>query len=397
MNAPEVDAAALRRLARGLLFDADAAADVVQEAWLAALRSGREPTQSWLAEAVKRIALGSRRQARRRLEREHLSARPEARPDGAETAERLEVLHALLAALQRLDEPYRGAVVMRYLDDLPPREIARRTGVPVGTARAHVSRGLERLRRDLDGPRGPGREALLGVLGPWLAHDAAVWTASTSPWVWLGGLTMKKVLATALALLGIAIGWSVLHDPAAPSAGPTAEGAAAVPVGPGATGPMDAEPAVIDVAQAAPSPDRVAVAARAEYVVHGAILRGSSEPLPGGHLRLRVLRGVGLDGEVLLEERLQADALGTFRHAFEPFAETTTLVLEQDEPSHYGHPTWITIAVGDEPWGLWGVVAYPLDVEIHGQVIDSAGRGVAGARIVHRVYLRDREALSDVD
>jgi DNA-directed RNA polymerase specialized sigma24 family protein len=35
----------------------------------------------------------------------------------------------VLAAVDRLPQPYRDAVVLRYLDDLPPREIARRLDV----------------------------------------------------------------------------------------------------------------------------------------------------------------------------------------------------------------------------------------------------------------------------
>ena len=55
----------LRRLARGLLYDRHQSEDVVQEAWLAALRRERQPLDlgSWLAGTVRRLASNSRREA----------------------------------------------------------------------------------------------------------------------------------------------------------------------------------------------------------------------------------------------------------------------------------------------------------------------------------------------
>lgn len=54
----------LRRLARGLLYDRERAEDVVQEAWLAALRRApaSEASRGWLAEAVRRIARSTGRE-----------------------------------------------------------------------------------------------------------------------------------------------------------------------------------------------------------------------------------------------------------------------------------------------------------------------------------------------
>ncbi len=51
-----------------------------------------------------------------------------------------------LAALDLLDEPYRTAVSMRYVDDLPPREIAHILGVSAVSVSVRIHRGLAKLR-----------------------------------------------------------------------------------------------------------------------------------------------------------------------------------------------------------------------------------------------------------
>jgi RNA polymerase sigma-70 factor (ECF subfamily) len=395
VNTPELDAAALRRLARGLVFDGDAAHDVVQEAWLAALR--RDPhaaaAQGWLAGAVKRIALGRRRDEARRRAREAMAARSETQRTAEDVPERLEVLRALLAAVERLDEPYRAAVVMRYLDDLPPREIAHRTGVPVDTARTHVRRGLERLRADLDGPRGPGREALLGALVPLMGPEGGSLAAATGL-TWMGGIAMNKLVAGTLLLVAAAAAWWGLRDPSAPLAPPAVVHLDAA--GPGA---LEArEPAAPEVsAPVAPAQEseRTAIAAAPTYEVSGVILLGVDAPLPGGRVRLQVLAGAGLAGEVLLDQRLQADEAGEFLTRVELSDEPRTIALQEDEPEHYGHRTWITAVAGDEPWGPWMVPAFPLDVVVDGRVVDEQGEGIGGARVVQRVYEADREVATD--
>ena len=52
----------------------------------------------------------------------------------------------VLAALGRLPERQRAAVTLRYLQDLPYKEISTVTGWPEGTAKTLVRRGLARLR-----------------------------------------------------------------------------------------------------------------------------------------------------------------------------------------------------------------------------------------------------------
>jgi DNA-directed RNA polymerase specialized sigma24 family protein len=97
--------ASLRRLARSLICDEARAEDVVQEAWLAALRRGPPPEglRAWLAEAMRRIAGSRGRSELRRAEREQRAARPEAQPSAAEASARIEVLRYLLDAVDGLE------------------------------------------------------------------------------------------------------------------------------------------------------------------------------------------------------------------------------------------------------------------------------------------------------
>ncbi|MCE0446664.1 SigE family RNA polymerase sigma factor [Streptomyces tricolor] len=53
----------------------------------------------------------------------------------------------LEAALAQLTPQQRAAVVLRYYQDLPDRQVAETLGCPVGTARSHAARGVARLRR----------------------------------------------------------------------------------------------------------------------------------------------------------------------------------------------------------------------------------------------------------
>jgi RNA polymerase sigma-70 factor (sigma-E family) len=55
----------------------------------------------------------------------------------------------LWQALQRLPARQRAAIVLRYYLDLPEAEVARLLGVPGGTVKSLVHRGLARLRRQL--------------------------------------------------------------------------------------------------------------------------------------------------------------------------------------------------------------------------------------------------------
>jgi RNA polymerase sigma-70 factor (ECF subfamily) len=67
------------------------------------------------------------------------------KPD--ERVQRREDAHRLRAAVACLPKPQREAVALAFWADMPAREIAEHTGVPLGTARSRLRLGLEKLER----------------------------------------------------------------------------------------------------------------------------------------------------------------------------------------------------------------------------------------------------------
>jgi RNA polymerase sigma-70 factor, ECF subfamily len=63
----------------------------------------------------------------------------------------------VLPALARVDESYQAAVALFYLEDCSYREIAGILGVPIGTVKSRIARGVAQLRELLvdEGLRGP--------------------------------------------------------------------------------------------------------------------------------------------------------------------------------------------------------------------------------------------------
>jgi len=55
----------------------------------------------------------------------------------------------VLAALGSMDEVYRGAVSLFYLEDCPYKDIAAILEVPVGTVKSRIARGIAQLREIL--------------------------------------------------------------------------------------------------------------------------------------------------------------------------------------------------------------------------------------------------------
>lgn len=142
--------------------------DVVQEALVKAytsldrFRDGR-PFRPWLLRIVAHEAHNAHRSAVRRAAREEREQRQQRLltsylgDPSTEVMDR-EAKEELLRAVARLPHKLRTVVTCRYLLELDEAETAVVLGVPRGTVKSRLSRGLDRLRAELD-TAGVGREA----------------------------------------------------------------------------------------------------------------------------------------------------------------------------------------------------------------------------------------------
>jgi RNA polymerase sigma factor (sigma-70 family) len=166
----------LRRLASALTRDREAADDLTQEAWVTALTSPpRSATRAWLKRVLLSRLYDDHRSRERRQQREQtvhdLAAAQVATPE--DLTLRMELHRRLAEHIAALDEDLRQILFLRYVEDLEPVEMARRLGIPDGTIRWRLKRGLDELRARLDAEAGGDRRRWRAVLAP-LASPLAV-------------------------------------------------------------------------------------------------------------------------------------------------------------------------------------------------------------------------------
>jgi RNA polymerase sigma-70 factor (ECF subfamily) len=153
-------------IAVGIVQDASAADDVVQEAALLALekleqfRPGSN-FRAWMAQMVRFVALNESRR-RQRTRTTSLEAESEMVPDQRSQQLRLEGCGQLPAeqaffddrivkALRAVKEIPRACLLLRTIEGLEYDEISELLGIPAGTAMSHVHRTREFLREQLAG------------------------------------------------------------------------------------------------------------------------------------------------------------------------------------------------------------------------------------------------------
>ncbi|MHC4491304.1 MAG: sigma-70 family RNA polymerase sigma factor, partial [Planctomycetota bacterium] len=197
------DSAWVRGLAQHLVRDEHTADDVVQDALLSAVRHRPRQVRAWLRTTVRNLAVTTRRRRERRRQREKVAARPESTASVADLAARAEAQRRVVAAVLALDDPYRTAVLLRYFDDLSPKEIARRTGEPAATVRSRLKRALDMLRGRLDAEYGGQPGAWCAAFLPLaLAPRRALATGGV-----VAGVKSKAALFAALLILLVATVW----------------------------------------------------------------------------------------------------------------------------------------------------------------------------------------------
>src|SRR5438128_11037920 len=138
------------RAALLVVGDSAAAEDIAQESFLAAVRAldrfdRRRPFGPWLHRIVVNRAIDW---ARARSLRRELGAddTPEPAAPERESGGRAE---ELAAALSELGPEQRAVIVLRYLLEYTPGEIAELLDLPRGTVNSRLRRGLDRLEEEL--------------------------------------------------------------------------------------------------------------------------------------------------------------------------------------------------------------------------------------------------------
>jgi len=130
------------RAAYLVVHDAAAAEDIAQESFLAAVRSldrfdFRRPFGPWLHRIAVNRAIDWTRARNLRGETEQLDVPA---PDPPEPDDRM------LPALASLDPEHRAVIVLRYLLEYTPGEIAELLELPRGTVNSRLRRGLDKLK-----------------------------------------------------------------------------------------------------------------------------------------------------------------------------------------------------------------------------------------------------------
>jgi len=135
------------RAAYLVTHDAQASEDIAQESFLAAIRAldrfdRRRPFGPWLHRIVVNRAIDWTRARRLRSEVELT--------DSASPSELgPEPLDDLAGALERLSPEHRAVIVLRYVLEFTPGEIAEALDLPRGTVNSRLRRGLDTLSNSL--------------------------------------------------------------------------------------------------------------------------------------------------------------------------------------------------------------------------------------------------------
>jgi RNA polymerase sigma-70 factor, ECF subfamily len=138
------------RIAYLIAHDHAAAEDIAQEAFVQAIRrldrfDRRRRFAPWLGAIVANRAIDWTRARSARRESEHEPPEPVAAPDAPTGRYSEEVM----AALATLTPEHRAVIVLRFVLEYTPGEIARALDLPRGTVNSRLRRGLDALKAHL--------------------------------------------------------------------------------------------------------------------------------------------------------------------------------------------------------------------------------------------------------
>jgi RNA polymerase sigma-70 factor (ECF subfamily) len=154
---------ALRRYARGLLRDAAAADDLVQDCLERVIahwhRRRNDDPRTWVFAILHNLAVNRLRQMARRGEHLPFEKVDESAFARQPTQEDSLMRRDILQALEQLPGEQRSVLLLVSVEDLSYSQTAQVLAIPIGTVMSRLSRARERLRQILESPgqgvRGP--------------------------------------------------------------------------------------------------------------------------------------------------------------------------------------------------------------------------------------------------
>ncbi|MEC0245909.1 sigma-70 family RNA polymerase sigma factor [Paenibacillus chitinolyticus] len=125
------------------------AMDIVGETVFHAYRSIRklnhpEYFSTWLIKILINQALVSLRKAKPTLSLERENELALGIP-GPSVEDKLD----LLGAVEKLSDPYKTVIILKYIHDLPNHQIAEVLATPIGTIKTHLHRAIKQLRMSM--------------------------------------------------------------------------------------------------------------------------------------------------------------------------------------------------------------------------------------------------------
>ncbi|HED65303.1 MAG TPA: sigma-70 family RNA polymerase sigma factor, partial [Planctomycetes bacterium] len=371
----------LQRLARQLVSDEALAQDLVQDTWVSALsRDGERISKprAWL-----RAVFFNRLRMHRRKERAVAFQAEEELPsvelDPAKRFERTATFDLLAQRLMELGEPYRGTLIQHYYEGLSSADIARIEGLPQGTVRWRMKKGLDLLRArygDEDDRRGLWT-ALAPIALPRTDAARRPLPPATQP-----ASMLRWVLVHPVALLGAAavslVVFLIQGDSKEQPLRPVAEALAEVaPNGAKASSPIAGARAGRSALGAATEGEEVPVGALFRVMVED----GDGRPIQGATvwraLEVGWLAVGDTDGNGSIECRaepvLRRDVLWTsgrvgWRASKKGRAVSAAVFVQPNERE----ATDVVLVLADRE----GV--------LEGRIVDESGQGVQGASIIAR-------------
>lgn len=142
-------------LARKYFSRSDEAEDAVQDAFIAIWKAADKydpevaAESTYVAMIARRRMIDQLRKQGRRPTTQALEGSPE--PEG-ESSDRLadeEQAQTVLKVIDALDPPQPEVIKHSLMDGLTHTEIAEKTGLPLGTVKTHIRRGLSKVRKAL--------------------------------------------------------------------------------------------------------------------------------------------------------------------------------------------------------------------------------------------------------